>query len=109
MFSCTIKELREKWSNLVFARVKKVVVRANDLSIWYNRSGTTVSGGSAPFSERVYFGDNKAILDQFSDHERRNITFEYDYFFGFCQLVHNGTHRNSTTFGVAHQRSTAAS
>ena len=68
--------LSTKWKNIVFGRVTRVVARAHDLSLWLN---------DAAKGTRKYLGDNSAILNQYTPEERaRSITWEYDYYYGFC-------------------------
>ena len=61
---------------LVFARVKRTVVRAQDLSLWYVEDGR----------RRRYLGDNAALLDERLSAEQRaaHVSWEYDFFYGFC-------------------------
>lgn len=60
----------------VFGPVTRVICRAQDLNIWYR------PGNGRP---RQYLGDNREVLEKFTREEvREKITFEYDFYFGFC-------------------------
>jgi len=78
--------LRGLWSNLIFGRVTRVVVRAQDVNIWYNRPSTDSHPDDSPdMGERLYLGDNREVLKRFTREEiRDHITLEYDFYFGFC-------------------------
>lgn len=76
--------LRAKWGNLVFGTVTRNVARAQDLSLWYKDPG-------AHPDTRRYLGDNRAVLDLLTPTERRTcVTWEYDYFYGFCTPLGGG-------------------
>lgn len=62
-----MEKLKEKWKDIVFARVTRVVTRAHDLSLW------------STDGNRVYLGDNAAALNG------ARARWEYDYYFGFCK------------------------
>lgn len=75
----TLKELLQGlWGNLVFGRVSRIVSRSQDLNIWFN-------GSDGNPESRKFLGDNKEVLKKFTREEiRNNISFEYDFFYGFC-------------------------
>jgi hypothetical protein len=68
------------WGNLVFGRVTRIVARAQDVNIWHQRDG-----------QRQYLGDNREVLKRFTrDEIREYITFEYDFYYGFCGALGKG-------------------
>lgn len=92
--STTLRELlRGLWGNLMFGRVTRVVVRAQDCNIWYTTSGR----------QRQYLGDNKEVLKRFTRQEiKDHVTFEYDFYFGFCGAL-DGKSQKSRDLPFAHR------
>lgn len=78
--------LRGVWGNLIFGRVTRVVARAQDVNIWYTATHTNHEDDkSGVTTVRQYLGDNREVLKRFTREEIQNhITFEYDFYFGFC-------------------------
>jgi len=79
------KLLRAFWGHLVFGPVTRVICKAQDLNIWYNPLDDN--------QPRQYLGDNREILKRFTRDEIRNqISFEYDFYFGFCGILDRKLH-----------------
>jgi hypothetical protein len=70
--------LKEKWKDIIFARVTRVVTKASDANLWTQ----------SPKGQWVYLGDSRKV--HYDSSEKAGVPKgqhapSYDYFFGFCK------------------------
>lgn len=87
--------LRCLWGNLYFGRVTRVVNHADHLNIYLNVPKEQEDGSIS--LERVRLGDNYDCIRSLSAEERKlYVTFEYDFFYGFCGFMNRKQQRSYT-------------